>query len=76
MFGVLAHRLIIIIIIICLIVVVIDNGRGHKAVGIGVHEGVGCQLNEFFAEIIPVSEKGGEVLTLILMGVVVIIVIK
>ncbi len=73
-FQVLAHRAV--VIVAHHSIVVIDNGRGHAAVGIGVREGVGCRLNKFFAEIIPVSKKGGEVLALILVGVVVVIVIE
>jgi len=63
-FRALAHRSIVVVVVIHSIVIIIDDGRGHKAVGAGVRQGVGCRLNKFFAENIPVSEKGGEVLLL------------
>jgi len=50
--------------------------RRQRSVITGVHEGVGRRLLKFFAEILPVLEKGGEVLTRILVGVEVVIAIK
>jgi len=41
-----------------------------------VREGIGRPLNKFFAEIIPVSKKGREVITRFLVGVVVVIVVE
>jgi len=54
-----------------LVIVIVVKGQG--GVSAGVCEGVGHRLSKFFAEILPVLEKGGEVLARILVGVEVVV---
>jgi len=56
--------------------VVVGGGEWQGSVGAGVCEGVGCQLSKFVAEILPVFEKGGEVLAHVLVGVEVVVAIE
>jgi len=56
--------------------VVVVVGEWQWSVGARVRKGVGCRLLIFFAEVLPFLEKGGEVLTHILLGAEVVIAVE